>query len=89
MSEQYSRQSFLGEQSEEIFRTTTAGIVGLGGGGSHVAQQLAHIGIGNLALFDPDHIELPNLNRTVGATSADADNGTPKVRVAKRMISAN
>ena len=69
-------------------RATTAGIAGLGGGGSHVAQQLAHIGIGNFALFEPDHIEPPNLNRTVGATSADADNGTPKVKVAKRMINA-
>ena len=73
MSDQYSRQSFLGEQSEEVFRTTKAGIVGLGGGGSHIAQQLAHIGIGDFALFDPDHIERPNLNRTVGATSADAE----------------
>jgi molybdopterin/thiamine biosynthesis adenylyltransferase len=88
MTEQYSRQSFLGEQSEEIFRTTMAGIVGLGGGGSHVAQQLAHIGIGNFALFDPDHIEPANLNRTVGATSADAKNGTPKVKVAERMVNA-
>ena len=82
----YSRQSFLGEQSEEIFRTTKAGIVGLGGGGSHVAQQLAHIGVGNFALFDPDILELPNLNRTVGATAADVRNGTPKVDIAERMI---
>ena len=88
MNNQYSRQSFLGEQSEDIFRTTKAGIVGLGGGGSHIAQQLAHIGIGEFALFDPDQVELPNLNRTVGATSADTDNGTPKVQVAKRMINA-
>jgi molybdopterin/thiamine biosynthesis adenylyltransferase len=88
MNNQYSRQSFLGEESEETFKSTKAGIVGLGGGGSHVAQQLAHIGIGNFALFDPDHVEQPNLNRTVGATAADAAAGTPKVDVARRMINA-
>lgn len=86
MKGRYSRQSFLGEQSEEIFGRTKAGIVGLGGGGSHVAQQLAHLGVGNFALFDPDTLKPPNLNRTVGATAADALDGTPKVHIAERMI---
>ena len=81
-----ARQSFLGEHSSETFRDVTAAIIGLGGGGSHVAQQLAHLGIGNFILIDPDRIEFPNLNRTVGATYQDALTGTPKVEVAARLI---
>lgn len=81
-----ARQSFLGEHSTETFRAATAAIIGLGGGGSHVAQQLAHLGIGNFILIDPDRIEFPNLNRTVGATYQDALAGTPKVEVAARLI---
>jgi len=86
MDGQFSRQSFLGPLSEKTFANLRAGIVGLGGGGSHIAQQLAHIGVGHFALFDPDVMEFPNLNRTVGATHDDAIKGTPKVRVAERLI---
>lgn len=80
------RQSFLGERSVQILTNATVAVVGLGGGGAHVAQQLAHLGIGNFILVDPDEIELPNLNRTVGATYQDAQIGTPKVEVSARLI---
>lgn len=86
MNDRYSRQSFLGEENEALFQSLRAGVVGLGGGGSHVGQQLSHLGVGHFALFDPDRIEFPNLNRTVGATFADAVAGTPKVVVAERLI---
>jgi hypothetical protein len=88
MSERYSRQSFLGSDSEEVLTGSTVGIVGLGGGGSHIAQQLAHIGVGRIILFDPDKMEPPNLNRTVGSTAADAALETLKVVGAERMIKA-
>ena len=81
-----ARQSFLGENSPEILGGTAALIAGLGGGGSHVAQQLAHLGLGNFIFIDPDKIEFPNLNRTVGATYEDALVGTPKVEVAARLV---
>lgn len=86
MTDRFSRQSFLGEESEALFRATRAGIAGLGGGGSHIAQQLAHVGVGGFVLFDPDFSDFPNLNRTVGATFADAASKLPKVLVAERMI---
>lgn len=86
MTDQYSRQSFLGPRSEELLRSATIGIVGLGGGGSHVAQQLAHIGIGRVLLFDPDNVELSNLNRLVGATAQDANAHSEKVEVARRLF---
>lgn len=86
MSERYARQSFLGPRSEGIFKNCRVCIIGLGGGGSHIVQQLAHIGIGNFLVFDADHVEDSNLNRLVGATQADVASKTPKTVVATRLI---
>jgi hypothetical protein len=80
------RQSFLGLDSEKILRDTRVGVVGLGGGGSHVVQQLAHVGIGSFVLSDPDSIEETNLNRLVGGTLEDVRNGVRKVDIARRLI---
>ena len=69
------RQSFLGANSEEAFSKCHAAIIGLGGGGSHIAQQLAHLGVGNFVLFDPDHVEKTNLNRLVGSDEKGRSEG--------------
>ncbi len=82
----FSRQSFLGPRSQEFIERCVVGIVGLGGGGSHIAQQLAHLGFLNYVLFDRDVIEESNLNRLIGATMADVEAGTPKVEIARRTI---
>ena len=82
----FSRQSFLGPDSEQILAGTRVAIVGLGGGGSHIAQQLAHVGVGNFRLIDPQEIEDSNLNRLVGGTEQDVAAKTPKVKIAKRLI---
>jgi len=81
-----TRQSFLGPESESVLRAVRATIIGLGGGGSHVAQQLAHIGVGNFDLCDPDQYEDKNHNRTVGGTQADIEAQSPKVEIASRLI---
>lgn len=80
------RQSFLGEDSEAVLRDTVVGVAGLGGGGSHVVQQLAHLGVGNFVILDADTIDDTNLNRLVGGTYADVAAETPKVEIAKRLI---
>jgi molybdopterin-synthase adenylyltransferase len=80
------RQSFLGADSETMLCRSRAAFVGLGGGGSHVTQQLAHIGLGNFLVIDPDIIEDTNLNRLVGGTLEDARLGTAKVDIAERVI---
>jgi molybdopterin/thiamine biosynthesis adenylyltransferase len=82
----FSRQSFLGEDSEKVLADARVAIVGLGGGGSHIAQQLAHVGVGHFRLIDPQDIEASNLNRLVGATENDVINGTAKVEIAERVI---
>lgn len=46
-------------------------VVGAGGTGSHVATQLAHLGIGSVALVDHDRVERTNLSRLVGACPDD------------------
>lgn len=84
--EKYLRQSFLGENSENIFAETIVGIIGLGGGGSHIVQQLAHIGFQNYVIYDPDKIEDTNLNRLAGAVESDVENETLKIDIAKRVI---
>lgn len=84
----FSRQSFLGEKSDETISQARVVIVGLGGGGSHVAQQLAHAGVMHFRLVDPQTIEPSNLNRLVTATQADVDSKLPKVDILKRAILA-
>ncbi len=58
------------------------------GGGSHIVQQLSHIGVGTLVPADPDYVEESNLNRLIGATDADIAAGTPKALVAERLAKA-
>jgi len=81
-----SRQSFLGKNSSVVLKEAKVGIVGLGGGGSHIAQQLAHVGVGNFLLVDPDSIEEHNLNRLVGGTVRDVRRKASKVEIARRVI---
>lgn len=82
------RQSFLGRGSEARLARATVGLVGLGGGNSHVAQQLAHVGIGNFVLIDGDRISSTNLNRLIGGTWWHVLKRTAKVLIARRMIRA-
>ena len=82
------RQSFLGPDSDAVFAGITVGLVGLGGGNSHVAQQLAHLGVGGYVLADDDIITLTNLNRLVGGTREDVRVERPKVDISERVIRA-
>jgi molybdopterin/thiamine biosynthesis adenylyltransferase len=86
MDNRLARQSFLGTDSHIVLAATRVGLVGLGGGGSHLVQQLAHLGVGRFVVIDPDHVEDTNLNRLVGATARDVLNRTPKVDIAERVI---
>lgn len=83
----YHRQVLaMGEEGQARLRNTRVAIVGLGGVGSAVAQQLAHLGIGHFVLVDDDHVERTNLHRLVGSVPSDV--GTAKVEVARRQIEA-
>jgi molybdopterin-synthase adenylyltransferase len=84
-SERYSRNiALFGEAGQEKIRACSVLICGLGGLGSHVAQQLAYLGVGELSLLDFDIVTESNLNRLVGA--GDADIKSKKTTVAARVI---
>lgn len=80
------RQSFLGPNSDAILDAATIGVVGLGGGGSHVVQQCAHLGIGGYVNADPDIIEDTNTNRLVSGTLADVAAVRAKISIAERLV---
>ncbi|SHF82063.1 ThiF family protein [Flavobacterium fluvii] len=82
----FDRQSFLGTNSQSLFENIKVGIIGYGGGGSHIGQQLAHLGVKNLTIFDYDKMEDTNLNRLIGGVYTDIKKAILKVNIAKRVI---
>src|SRR5450830_918533 len=86
-SEIFDRQiRAFGAEGQSALHRLRIGIVGLGGTGSLVAQQLAHLGIRDFILIDPDTLESTNLNRVVNALPSDL--GQPKVEIAAKYIRA-
>lgn len=60
------------------------GIVGLGSVGCIVAEALARIGVSQMTLIDPDHVEEHNLDRLLYGSEKDI--GRPKVEMAAGFI---
>ena len=85
-NDRFSRQSFLGQNSQSAIETATIGLVGLGGGGSHVVQQLAHVGFLDYIVYDGDAADESNLNRLVTATEVDAEKAVPKIDLVRCKI---
>jgi hypothetical protein len=82
----YDRQvRAFGPQRQRLLKSLQVGIIGLGGTGSIVAEQVARLGVGRMILADNDVIENHNLSRVIGST--DRDIGKAKVVVLKRHLS--
>lgn len=79
-------EGLIGALGQAKIAATSVAIVGLGGLGSHIAQQLAYLGVRVFFLIDFDIVTESSLNRLIGAVEADVTNKTPKVDVAERMI---
>ena len=87
VSEKFDRQvRAFGSAGQEALQRLRVAIVGLGGTGSLVAQQLVHLGVRDFVLVDPDVLESTNLNRVANATPDDLEH--PKVEIAARYIRA-
>ena len=87
MTERYSRnEALFGAEGQRRIRETKVCIVGLGGLGSHVAQQLAYLGVDDYRLVDFDIVTSSSLNRLVGAQDIDVEAATKKIVVARRTI---
>jgi hypothetical protein len=64
----FERQTRLfGRVGQGLLQTSKVGVVGLGGVGSLVAQQLGRLGVGEVILIDFDRLELSNVSRVVGS----------------------
>ena len=70
-------RDFLSPTVRQTLAGLRVGIVGCGGIGSILAENLLRLGIREFALFDPDTLETTNLNRWLGARRSDV--GKPKV----------
>lgn len=83
--ERHDRQvRAFGEPGQRLLKSLRYCVVGAGGTGSLVCQQLAHLGARDITVIDPDNVETTNLNRVVGSTSATV--GVAKVEVVAAMI---
>lgn len=85
----YDRQILMfGARGQERLARTTVGVVGAGGAGSLIIEYLARLGVGRLIVADPDHLEISNMPRVVGARPRDARLRRLKVDIAKRVAKA-
>jgi len=83
LPEYFDRQvRAFGSEIQRLLGRLHVGIVGAGGTGSAVAEQLVRLGLGELTIIDPDRFEPSNVNRVYGSSTFDA--GIPKVTIAAR-----
>lgn len=73
----------FGQDIQDLLKSLHVGIVGAGGTGSSVAEQLIRIGVGEITVIDPDSIEATNVTRVYGSTLKDI--GKPKVEVIRSL----
>jgi molybdopterin-synthase adenylyltransferase len=87
MSTRYDRQIRLfGQEGQRRLAAAHVVLLGLGGLGMHLVQQLSYLGVRWFTVADSDDVDETNLNRLVGATPDDI--GLSKVAIAERMIRA-
>lgn len=87
LSGPYSRQiALFGAAGQQRLREASVVLIGLGGLGSLLAQQLACLGVRRYTLLDGETVSHRDLKRLIGATGADV--GILKAHVAARLIRA-
>jgi molybdopterin/thiamine biosynthesis adenylyltransferase len=74
----------FGPDGQRVLAQLRVGIVGGGGTGSALFEQLVRLGVGDILIVDPDEIneDGSNVTRVYGSTMADI--GQPKVTLANR-----
>jgi len=77
---------FFGKGGQDRLRAATVTVVGAGGLGSHVCQQLAYLGVGEIRVIDYEELDVTNLNRYVTAHADDPVPGSRKVDLCERLI---
>lgn len=74
----------FGKDLQRLLGNLHVGVVGCGGTGSAVIEQLARLGVGQLTIVDDDKVEDTNISRVHGSTLHDE--GREKVQVMQDMI---
>lgn len=74
----------LGFDVQKVITDLTVAVVGVGGTGSAVAEQLVRLGVRRLIVIDPDTLSLSNVTRVYGSTPDDVVQ--PKVDVIARHL---
>lgn len=83
MRYQRNRSMISAAQQQQLFRSRVA-VVGCGGLGGYVLEELARMGVGSLVAIDPDVFEEHNLNRQL--LSSPSTLGASKAVAAARRI---
>lgn len=84
-TERWDRQvRAIGRRGQASIQSMKVAIVGLGGTGSVVCQQLTYLGVNQFLLVDFDSVDPTSLNRLVGAVAHDVN--MRKTAVARRNI---
>lgn len=74
----------FGPEGQLALASLRVAVVGVGGTGSAVLQQLARLGVGNILVVDPDRLTSSNVTRVYGSTADDA--GLLKVDIAAHEV---
>jgi len=83
----YDRQTLLiGSRGQELLNRAKIAVVGLSGGGSHIVQQAAHLGIGEIIGIDADSVEEENRHRLIGVSRFDVRLKRRKTSVMSRLV---
>lgn len=72
----------FGRATQLVLGELTIGLVGVGGTGSAVFEELVRLGVGRIIVADPEEFDSTNVNRVYGSRLLDA--GVSKVRIAER-----
>ena len=84
-SDQFDRNiRAFGGEIQRVLGELHVAVVGCGGTGSAVIEQLVRLGVRHLRLFDPDTLTVHNLTRVFGAFPKDV--GAPKVNVSATHV---
>jgi molybdopterin-synthase adenylyltransferase len=85
--ENFARQlAIVRQDGQRTLAHARVAVVGLGGGGSHVVQQLAHLGVGDIIGIDADRVAKTNRHRLIGITRLDLWLRRRKTTIMRRVV---
>jgi molybdopterin-synthase adenylyltransferase len=78
----------IGARGQKRIQMLRVGVVGVGGTGSAVAEEVVRLGVSDVILIDPESFEVSNLSRVWGSTKRDLGRSQPKVAIVRRHLNS-